>query len=195
MNRKEGGKEMALPARQSRYTPNRWDPFAALEDLHDEMSRLLTNVFPDVGRISVNAWSPPVDVEEDDDAYVVEADIPGVRADDVSVEVTGNELRITGRIEEGVSRRRTRQIGEFDYRLTLPGGVDAEGAEANLEHGVIKLRLPKTARATRHRIPVVSTTTAEVGPSEPSEPGEQGEQASDPGEPSSEQGYQSSEQG
>ena len=64
---------MALPARQSRYAPSRWDPFAALEDLHDEMSRLLTNVFPDVGRISVNAWSPPIDVEESDDAYVVEA--------------------------------------------------------------------------------------------------------------------------
>ncbi len=138
---------MASPARQSRYASSRWDPFAALEDLHDEMSRLLTNVFPDVGRISVNAWSPPVDVEEIDDVYVVEADIPGVRADDVSVEVTGNELRITGRIEEGSSQRRTRETGQFDYRLTLPGGVDAEGTEANLEHGVIKLRLPKSAPA------------------------------------------------
>jgi HSP20 family protein len=185
MNRQEGGREMALPARQSRYAPSRWDPFAALEDLHDEMSRLLTNVFPDVGRISVNAWSPPIDVEESDDAYVVEADIPGVRADDVSVEVTGNELRITGRIEEGASRRRTRQTGEFDYRLTLPGGIDAEGAEANLDHGVIKLRLPKAARATRHRIPIVSTPSAEVGPSE------QGEQPSEQGEQPSEQGEQS----
>jgi HSP20 family protein len=156
---------MALPARQSRYVSSRWDPFAALEDLHDEMSRLLTNVFPDVGRISVNAWSPPVDVEEIDDAYVVEADIPGVRADDVSVEVTGNELRITGRIEEGSSQRRTRQTGQFDYRLTLPGGVDVEGTEANLEHGVIKLRLPKSAPATRHRIPISTTSSSEVGPS------------------------------
>ncbi len=177
---------MALPARQSRYASSRWDPFAALEDLHDEMSRLLTNVFPDVGRISVNAWSPPIDVEESDDAYVVEADVPGVRADDISVEVTGNELRITGRIEEGASRRRTRQTGEFDYRLTLPGGIDAEGAEANLDHGVIKLRLPKAARATRHRIPIVSTPSAEVGPSE------QGEQPSEQGE---HQGEQPSEQG
>jgi HSP20 family protein len=156
---------MALPARQSRYAANRWDPFTAFEDLHDEMSRLLTNVFPDVGRISVNAWSPPVDVEDIDDVYVVEADIPGVRADDVSVEVTGNELRITGRIEEGSSQRRARQTGQFDYRLTLPGGVDAEGAEANLEHGVIKLRLPKSAPAARHRIPIRTTSSAEVGPS------------------------------
>jgi HSP20 family protein len=167
---------MALPARESRYAPNRWDPFAALEDLHDEMSRLLTNVFPDVGRISVNAWSPPVDVEEIDDAYVVEADIPGVRADDVSVEVTGNELRITGRIEEGSSQRR-RQTGQFDYRLTLPGGVDAEGTEANLEHGVIKLRLPKTAPAARHRIPIKTAPSAEVGPTEQTDQAQEGEPA------------------
>jgi HSP20 family protein len=166
---------MVLPARQTRYAPSRWDPFAALEDLHDEMSRLLTNVFPDVGRISVNDWSPPVDVEETDDAYMIEADMPGVRADDVSVEVMGNELRITGRIEEGSSRRRTRQTGQFDYRLTLPGGVNAEASEANLEHGVIKVRLPKTTPAIRHRVPISSTPTPEVGPSEPEQQGEQGE--------------------
>lgn len=172
---------MPLPTRQSRYAPNRWDPFGALEDLHDEMSRLLTNVFPDVGRISVNAWSPPIDVEETDDAFMIEADMPGVRADDVTVEVTGNELRITGRIEEEALRHRTRQTGQFDYRLTLPGGVDTEGTEAKLEHGVIKLRLPKSAPATRHRIPITtSTPLTEGGSSEQGEPGEQAEQGGQP---------------
>jgi HSP20 family protein len=161
-----------LRSRQTRYAPSRWDPFAALEDLHDEMSHLLTDAFPDVGRISVNDWSPPVDVQETDDAYVITADMPGVRFDDVSVEVMGNELQITGRIEEGSSRRRTRQTGQFDYRLTLPGGVNAEASEANLERGVIRVRLPKTAPATRHRVPISSTPTAEVGPSEQEQQGE-----------------------
>ncbi len=154
---------MALPVRRAGMSPSRWDPFAALEDLHDEMSRLLTNVFPDVGRISIDAWSPPVDVEETDDAYLIEADMPGVRPEDVNIEVQGNELRITGRIEEEARRRRARRAGQFDYRLSLPSEVNTEGAEADLEHGVIKLRLPKTALATRRRIPIRGAQHAEIG--------------------------------
>jgi HSP20 family protein len=49
------------------------------DDLFDQMSRMLTSAFPDVARVSVQSWSPPVDIQETDDAYVVEADVPGVR--------------------------------------------------------------------------------------------------------------------
>jgi HSP20 family protein len=166
---------MALPVRRSSYAASRWDPFAALEELHDEMSRLLTNVFPDVGRISIDAWSPPVDVEETDDAYLIEADTPGVRPEDLNVEVQGNELRIIGRIEEGTLRHRTRRAGQFDYRLTLPSDVNPEGAEAELEHGVVKLRLPKTTSAARHRI-AIKGVPAEAVSGDEGEHGDQGEQ-------------------
>src|SRR5579871_1283236 len=142
-------REMPLPVRRSNYPASRWDPFAALDDLHDEMSRLLTNVFPDFGRIRVNAWLPPIDVDETDDAYLVEADMPGVNADDINAEIQGNQLRITGRVDETPEGRRSRRAGQFDYRVTLPGGVDTEGAQAELISGVLKLRLPKTAVATR----------------------------------------------
>lgn len=127
------------------------------------MSRLLTNVFPDVGRISIEAWSPPVDVEETDDAYVIEADTPGVRPEDLNIEVQGNELRITGRVEEGTLRRRSRRAGQFDYRVTLPSEVNPEGTEAELESGVVKLRLPKTTPATRRRIAVKGAPEIHAG--------------------------------
>lgn len=77
-------------------------------------------------------WSPPV--EESDDAWVVEADLPGVKEGDVTVEVRAQELAITGELKErerkGILRRRTRRTGQFDYRVTLPGELDAENVEA-----------------------------------------------------------------
>ncbi len=133
----------------------RWDPFAGFpgfDDLFDQMSRMLTNAFPDVARISVNSWSPPVDIQETDDAYLIEADMPGVRPDDVTVDLHGRELRIGG--EYGTPQQgdgegqRPRRTGRFDYRLTLPGEVNSESCNTDLEHGVLRLRLPKASSAT-----------------------------------------------
>jgi HSP20 family protein len=65
-------------------------------------------------------WAPPVDLEETDDVWVVEADLPGVRKGDVTVEVRDGELAIHGEVRErertGILRRRTRRTGAFDYR-------------------------------------------------------------------------------
>lgn len=161
---------MTLPTRYRRYPAARWDPFAGFDDLYDQMSRMLSSAYPSVARISVNSWSPPVDIEETDDAFVVEADMPGVRPDDVAVDVQGSEVRIggeyggeteTGQPETGESEvgesevgRRGRRAGRFDYRLSLPGEVSTESCTAELENGVLRLKLPKAAAEARHRIPV-----------------------------------------
>jgi HSP20 family protein len=103
-------------------------------------------------------WSPPVDIEEQDDAYVIEAELPGVKREDVNIEVVGNELSITGEIKErerkGVLRRRTRRVGRFEYRVRLPEQVDPEKVEANLDGGILSVRVPKIQRAERRRIEV-----------------------------------------
>lgn len=146
---------MALPDRRTR-----WDPFVAFDELHAEMSRILSSAFP--SRIVVNDWSPPVDVEETEDAYLIEADMPGVTPDDVSVEVQGTELHISAKADErepdGTADRRSVRGGHFDYRLSLPGEVASDGAEAELDKGVLKLRLTKTSVALRRRIPVRGVT-------------------------------------
>lgn len=159
---------MTMPVRRTRYGPRRWDPFAGIipfDDLFDQMSRILTNAFPDVARISVNSWSPPVDIQETEDAYLVEADVPGVRPEDVTIDLEGKELRIGGEYgssesggEQGEQQQR-RRTGRFDYRLTLPGEVKSESCAANLEHGVLRLRLPKVSPSTRQRIPVQAGKT------------------------------------
>ena len=90
---------MTLPIRRGRYPARRWDPFGGFpgfDELFDHMSRILTSSFRDVPRISVNSWSPPVDIQETDEEYLVKADLPGVRPEDVSVDVQGRDLRIVG---------------------------------------------------------------------------------------------------
>jgi HSP20 family protein len=106
---------MVLPVRRNAEL-QRWDPFRELDDLQQRMSRLLESHVGDVRGTA--GWVPAVDVEENDDAFVVEAELPGVKRDDVSVDLQDNELRIHGEIKErertGILRRQTRGTGQFD---------------------------------------------------------------------------------
>ena len=130
-----------------------------LGQLNERMRRMLDQTFG--GMLDEPAgWIPAVDIEELEDAYVVEAEVPGVRREDVNIEVSGNELTISGEIKErerkGVIRRRTRRVGRFEFRVALPSEVNPEGVDAKLNDGVLTVRIPKAARAQRRRIEVKS---------------------------------------
>jgi HSP20 family protein len=149
-----------LPARSDRggSPPARWDPFRELEEMRERMDRLFSDVLGGSGLQVPAVWSPPVDLEETEDAWVVEADLPGVKKGDVTVEVRDGELAIHGEVKErertGILRRRTRRTGEFDYRVTLPGDVDDEHIDAHLTEGILTVRVPKPTRAQPRRIEV-----------------------------------------
>ena len=134
-----------------------WDPFRELDDIHQRVSKLLES---GVGDGLVTGWVPAVDIEETDEAFLVEADLPGVRRDDVTVELQDNELRIHGEVKErertGILRRRTRRTGQFDYRVVLPGEVDADNVEANLQEGVLRVVVRKTEHAKPRRIEITT---------------------------------------
>ena len=106
----------------------------------------------------VAAWAPPVDIMETDDAWIVEAELPGVDPEDVTVELRDSELSISGEIKErerqGILRRRTRRVGAFDFQVTLPGLADTEHVEAKLRDGVLTVRVPKPEQARPRRIEV-----------------------------------------
>jgi HSP20 family protein len=130
-----------------------------LGQLNERMRRMLEQTFG--GMLDEPAgWVPAVDIEELEDAYVVEAEVPGVKREDVNIEVSGNELTISGEIKvrerEGIIRRRTRRVGEFEFRVVLPNEVNAEGIDAKLNDGVLTVRIPKAERAQRRRIEVKS---------------------------------------
>jgi HSP20 family protein len=99
-----------------------------------------------------------VDIEETDEAWVVEADLPGVKKGDINIEISDSELAVTGEIKErertGVLRRRTRRTGHFEYRVTLPGNAETENVDASLNEGVLTVRVPKPERAKPRRIEI-----------------------------------------
>jgi HSP20 family protein len=134
----------------------RSDPFREMEDLQDRMGQLMDGLFG-LAPPTIAARLPlaPADIEEADDAYVVELDLPGVKPGDVDVEVRENELRVSGEIKErerkGILRRQMRRVGQFEHVVALPGEVDPDKVEATLSDGVLTVRLGKSqVRKPRH---------------------------------------------
>jgi HSP20 family protein len=151
-----------LPERRAPSAPERWEPLGELEQATERMRRMLEQTFGGFGwstpLVTKAGWSPLVDLEETDDVYVVEAELPGVKRQDVNIELVGNELTIAGQVEErerkGTLRRQSRRTGRFDYRVSLPGHVEAEKVDAKLADGVLTVRVPKSERAQRRRIEI-----------------------------------------
>jgi HSP20 family protein len=106
-------------------------------------------------------WVPSVDVEETEDAWIVEAELPGVSRDDVNVELRDSELVISGEVKErerqGILRRRTRRTGMFEFRVTLPdmtGNVGDDAIDAQLKDGILTVRIAKPEQSRPRRIAV-----------------------------------------
>jgi HSP20 family protein len=160
----EAPMSQTLPEQRPRGAQERWQPMAELEQMTERMRRMLEQTFGGFdlppALTERTGWTPLVDIEEQDDAYVIQADLPGVKPEDVNIEVVGNELTIDGEIKEqerkGIVRRRTRRVGQFHYEVRLPEQVDSERIEAKLNDGVLSLRIPKSEQAQRRRIDVAS---------------------------------------
>jgi HSP20 family protein len=142
--------------RPGQPTMMRWSPISEFEELHRQMGQLM-GAIPEPGD-GAQMWVPDVDIEETEDAWVLEAELPGVEREDVHVEMRESELVISGEIKEreraGILRRRTRRVGQFEYRVTLPGDVDPENIQATLSDGVLTVRVPKSERARPRQIEV-----------------------------------------
>ena len=150
----------ALQERRTRDTSERAQPLSDVERLRKMLDQTFGSFgLPALATESVG-WAPPVDIEEQDDAYVIEAELPGVAKDDVNIELISNELMITGELKErereGILRKRTRRIGRFEYRVRLPEQVDPDNVEAKLTNGVLSVRVPKREQVERRRIQVKS---------------------------------------
>jgi HSP20 family protein len=152
---------MTLPVVRNSQPAAWWDPFAEFEDLYDRMGQLMGSVVGGpVRQLAALPWSPLADVSETDDAYLIEADLPGVRQDQVSVEVSGGDLVISGEITSrdraGVLRRATRRQGRFEYRTMLPADADPEQVSASLADGVLTVRVAKAETARPRRIEITA---------------------------------------
>jgi len=130
----------------------RWDPF-------EEMNRLQDHFFSGKG-LSKQAFRVAVDIREENDAFYVDAEVPGLSAEEVKVDVEKNVLTLSGerKVEkeekEGTFRRVERHYGSFSRSFSLPETVDTESISADLRDGVLELRLPKKEAPTPKQISV-----------------------------------------
>src|SRR5262245_34488767 len=133
-------------------------------------SRLLPSLWADFDRLlgtwgvdlpqqlSLNTAFPPVNVWEDGDAFYLEAELPGMKQEQINVAVTHrNQVTLSGERQsedEEKTRwhRRERGFGRFQRVLKLPAPVDAEKVDAKLEHGLLRVTLPKAEEAKPRRI-------------------------------------------
>ncbi|GAA1232274.1 hypothetical protein GCM10009676_14280 [Prauserella halophila] len=146
---------MAFPVLRTTRTPrplHTWSPVRS--PLHDvaELQRLLTSGADGTPQ----TWSPAADVRETDEEYVVEIEVPGVKREDIAVDLADGKLTVSGEVteREGHFRRRTRRTGQFRYAATLPEGVDTEQVGAELADGVLSVHVPKLPEDTARRIDV-----------------------------------------
>jgi HSP20 family protein len=105
-------------------------------------------------------FSPAVDIEESDLNYVLSFDIPGMKKDDIKIEMVGNQLMVSGeRVEEKDTGRKgnrytERRYGSFQRVFTLPQDIDANKIDANYENGVLSLTVPKSQKSQARQIKI-----------------------------------------
>lgn len=147
----------------------RWDPLREMWRVRRMMDRMFDNAFDrQLEDWEPEAWSIPLDVVENDDAFVLTASLPGIDPDDLGITFDNNTLTIQGEvkkdeeIEEGRYHLRERSYGRFTRSITLPRNVDADRIEANYEKGVLSLQIPKTEEAKPRRIAIQSGSAQKV---------------------------------
>jgi HSP20 family protein len=129
----------------------RFEPLGELNTIQNEMNRLFNTFFDDPQAkpgAGERRWIPPMDLIESADHYMLHADLPGVREDDLTVQLEDNVLTIAGhraaaREPQHGYYRLERAFGAFSRSLTLPEGVDPDGIQARFDRGVLKVVIPK----------------------------------------------------
>jgi HSP20 family protein len=148
---------MSLSVPSAPRTTVRWDPFRELDELYERMNHLWET---GVATTGADRWAPLADIEETDDAYLIEMELPGVKRDDVDIEINGRELRVSGEVKEkertGILRRRTRKVGEFTYSVTLPMEIDDDNVSATLDSGLLTIRVPKSQKGKSRHVTIGS---------------------------------------
>lgn len=133
----------------------KWNPFSELEDISNRLNQIFGRSVAATGHemMKVTDWTPSVDISETDKAYLIKAEIPEVKKEDVKVTVDNDMLTIQGerkmeKEEKGKKFHRIeRSYGSFVRSFRLPDGVDESKAKAEFKDGVMTVTLPKSEKA------------------------------------------------
>jgi HSP20 family protein len=129
----------------------RWDPLADLLTLHERLDRLATGAAP--------GWTPPIDLYETSDHYVISLEVPGLSRSDIDISFHDGHLTLSGSrpapsIPCEQYHRVERGHGSFLRTLTLPHAIDVDAIAADLRDGVLTVTIPKLANRGPRRISV-----------------------------------------
>ncbi len=144
----------------------RWDPYRELTSFADRFNRAFGAPARDrEEEMSLGAWMPPVDISEDQDRIRLTAELPGVREDQVSIQMEGGVLTLRGerKFEEEKQGRNfhrvERSYGQFVRSFTLPNNVDREKIRASFSDGLLEIEMPKTEEARPRQIKISGGTS------------------------------------
>ncbi|NLD71511.1 MAG: Hsp20/alpha crystallin family protein [Chloroflexi bacterium] len=143
----------------------RWDPFRDMESFRERMNRLFDESLAltrSEGGERGRMLFVPVDVVEEGDSYVISAELPGVKPEDIDISVTGNTLTIKGESHEeheeerGNVHYRERRFGTFSRSVMLPSDVDTSKIDATCDNGILRITAARSEEAKPKRIQVQS---------------------------------------
>jgi HSP20 family protein len=139
-------------------TLTRWDPFAELSELRTRFDRMFDQFD---GRERV--WTPAVDVVRDNGNLVIHAELPGIKPEEVKIEVEDDILTVSGEHEERKDQedkhylRRERRYGSFSRSMALPAGVAADKIKAKTHDGVVEVTIPLPKEAKKETVKITPT--------------------------------------
>lgn len=146
----------------------RWDPLRDLIRLQEKMNSMFEEVLsrsvgPDGEEpLASSGWKPPMDLFEEPDRYILRADLPGVAASDVKIQIEDGTLTLRGerKMDVNLSKeaflRIERPFGDFFVQVSLPSSVDASAIRASHRNGVIEVVLPKKEESSPTKIEITA---------------------------------------
>ena len=141
----------------------RYDPWSLVNRLQGDIDRLVKPSWRELDDGTTSAateWVPAVDTKEEEERFVIEADVPGVDPEEIEITMEDGVLSLAGnrrvepRTEREGYRRVERVTGRFYRRFTLPDTADADAIEARFNHGVLVVSIPKLAKVQPRKINV-----------------------------------------
>lgn len=138
-----------------------WDPFRELNEFQNRLSSVFGRSGSQKGNeAALSQWSPPVDILEDDKEFVVKAELPDIKKEDVRVMVENGVLTISGerKFEREENKRRyhrvERSYGSFSRSFSLPEGADPAKVHAEFKDGVLQVHMTKSEASKPKQIEV-----------------------------------------